>query len=693
MCGIFGYVNYSTEKDRRYILNVLLNGLSRLEYRGYDSSGLLVDGDNGQDVLVFKEVGKVTKLRGLIESSRPNMEKTFQTHVGIAHTRWATHGPPSRVNCHPHRSDNTWEFAVVHNGIITNYKELRASLLGEGYTFETETDTECISKLAKYIRNQQPEIGFVELVKTVVGRLHGSFGILVKSVSYPQEIIAARKGSPLLIGVRLTNDIEADVIHIKSVIKRDSLNTPLTNGCKSASASHGKYSLPPNPTEFFLSSDASAIVEHTKQVIYLEDDDIAHICAGQLNIVRSTDDKFGCIWNVQTIDLQLQDIMKGSYNHFMQKEIFEQPEAVANTMRGRLDVPHKRITLGCVNDYLPAIRRGRRILFIACGTSYHACMAVRGTFESLVEIPTVVEVASDFLDRRAPIFHDDTCVFVSQSGETADCLLALKYCLERGALTLGIVNCVGSSVSRLTQCVMHINAGPEIGVASTKAYTSQFVAMTMLGLALSEDDISKEMWREEIMQALAQLPAQIDEALKLEKQIKGICDTLQAQNNILLWGRGSQFATALEGALKMKEISYIHCEAVMPRDTHYHCLTTAEKRIPIIMVLTQDTSSQAAEVYKQGSHTPCRFQYQTMLTLPLGYLVRAHGDRPLVICNANKKCLRGSKAERIEVPTTVDALQGILNVIPLQLMAYWLAVRKGLNVDCPRNLAKSVTVE
>jgi glucosamine--fructose-6-phosphate aminotransferase (isomerizing) len=452
-------------------------------------------------------------------------------------------------NC---RSDSTWEFAVVHNGIITNYKELRALLMAEGFTFETETDTECISKLAKYIHNQHRETGFVELVKTVLGQLQGSFGMLVKSVFYPQEIVAARKGSPLIIGLRLPNNTKLEDIHVENVPRRESLNFPSTAARQSTFSPCGNHSLPPNPIEIFLSSDASAIVEHTNQVIYLEDDDIAHICAGKLKIARTTIDEHDYLRKIQTIELQLQDIMKGSFKHFMQKEIFEQPEAVANTMRGRLDVARKRIKLGCVEDHLPAIRSSRRIIFIACGTSYHSCMAVRGTFECLVEVPTVVELASDFLDRAAPIFRDDTCVFVSQSGETADCLLALKYCQNRGALTLGIVNCVGSSVSRLTQCGIHINAGPEIGVASTKAYTSQFVAMTMLGLVLSDDNTSKKMWREEIIRGLAQLPSQIDEALKFEKQIKVLCETiLHNQSNILLLGRGSQFATALEGA-------YIH---------------------------------------------------------------------------------------------------------------------------------------
>ncbi|KAJ5708762.1 hypothetical protein N7488_008563 [Penicillium malachiteum] len=673
--GIFGYVNHCTEKKRRYILDVLLNGLSRLEYRGYDSSGLVVDGDSGLDVLAFKEVGKVAQLRGLIESSPPKMDTKFDTHVGIAHTRWATHGPPSRMNCHPHRSDQEWEFAVVHNGIITNYKELKAFLLSKGLSFETDTDTECISKLAKYIRSQHQDIGFLELVRTVVGRLQGSFGMLIKSSSYPQQIIATRKGSPLIIGIRIPKNPERDDVQICKTSNGVAGDTPLTYGYNSSSVLQGEYSTLPHPVEFFLSSDASAIIEHTRQVIYLQDNDIAHIWRGQVKIVKTTDNesKVGCLRKVETIDLELQDIMKGSYNHFMQKEIFEQPESVASTMRGRLNDRHKGITLDCFNEYIQVIRNSRRIIFIACGTSYHSCMAVRGIFESLTDLPTVVELASDFLDRKAPIFRDDTCIFVSQSGETADSLLALKYCHKRGALTLGIVNCVGSSVARLTQCVMYINAGPEIGVASTKAYTSQFVAMVMLALALSEEDSHRKLWRDEIIQALAQLPRQIDQALQLDAFVRQICDIrLRSQGSILLWGRGSQFATALEGALKIKEISYLHSEAINPRDFHQGCLTPAERRIPIIMVQTDDTCSQFSEVYKQ---------------------VIENGGSPLVICASNEKSPHGLNMERITVPKTVDALQGILNIIPLQLMAYWLAVSKGLNVDCPRNLAKSVTVE
>lgn len=431
----------------------------------------------------------------------------------------------------------------------------------------------------------------------------------------------------------------------------------------------------PQPAEFFLSSDASALVEHTKKVLYLEDDDIAHIHDGQLNIHRLTkDDGTSNVRAIQTIELELQEIMKGKFDHFMQKEIFEQPESVVNTMRGRLDVANKTVTLGGLRQYISTIRRCRRIIFIACGTSYHSCMAVRGAFEELTEIPIAVELASDFLDRMAPVFRDDTCVFVSQSGETADSLQALRYCLERGALTVGIVNVVGSSISMLTHCGVHVNAGPEIGVASTKAYTSQFVAMIMFALSLSEDRASKQKRREELIEGLGKISDQFREILKLNEPIKQLCAKfLQNQKSLLLLGRGSQFSTALEGALKIKEISYLHCEAVMSGELKHGVLALVDENLPIVMILTRD------EIFKKSLNA-----YQQVI---------ARGGRPIVICNNGDEEFPADKVERIEVPHTSDLLQGLLNVIPLQLMAYWLAVAEGLNVDFPRNLAKSVTVE
>ena len=598
-------------------------------------------------MLAFKEVGKVAKLKQLIEESKPDLTKVFDSHAGIAHTRWATHGKPSRLNCHPHRSDPTWQFSVVHNGIITNYKELKALLESKGFKFETETDTECIAKLAKYIYDEHPSIEFTVLAKAIIKELQGAFGLLMKSVHYPHEVIAARKGSPLVVGVRTMKKMKVDFVDVEYSeegalpAEKASQNLAL----KKQTGNLGSLLAPPDksllhrsqsraflsdegvpiPSEFFLSSDPSAIVEHTKKVLYLEDDDIAHIHDGQLNIHRVTkDDGASNVRAIQTLELELQEIMKGKFDHFMQKEIFEQPESVVNTMRGRLDVANKKVTLGGLRQYMPTIRRCRRIIFIACGTSFHSCMAVRGAFEELTEIPIAVELASDFLDRRAPVFRDDTCVFVSQSGETADSLMALRYCLERGALTVGIVNVVGSSISLLTHCGVHINAGPEIGVASTKAYTSQFVAMMMFALSLSEDRASKQKRREDIMEGLGRISDQFRQVLRLNDSIKALCDKFfRNQKSLLLLGRGSQFSTALEGmlgsllvcvlsfafanflnigALKIKEISYLHCEAVMSGELKHGVLALVDENLPIIMILTRDDIfAKSLNAYQQGA--------------------------------------------------------------------------------------------
>ncbi|KAB5530351.1 hypothetical protein GE09DRAFT_1147654 [Coniochaeta sp. 2T2.1] len=705
MCGIFGYVNYLVEKDRKFIIDTLINGLSRLEYRGYDSAGFAIDGDKKNEVFAFKEVGKVEKLRQLVNEDKVDLTKIFDSHCGIAHTRWATHGPPSTINCHPHRSDPNWEFAIVHNGIITNYKELNTLLVSKGFKFETETDTECIAKLAKYIYDNNRSIGFTDLAKAVINELQGAYGLLIKSVHYPHEVIAARKGSPLVIGVKTQRRMKVDFVDVEYGDDDTPLpaETAAQNVALKKAASSGGHSLlsplgmlgaadksllhrsqsrafmtddgMPMPTEFFLSSDPSAIVEHTKKVMYLEDDDIAHIHEGSLNIHRlKKADGSSNVRTIQTLELELQEIMKGKFDHFMQKEIFEQPESVINTMRGRLDVENKRVTLGGLRNYLSTIRRCRRIIFIACGTSYHSCMAVRGVFEELVEIPIAVELASDFLDRQAPVFRDDTCIFVSQSGETADSLLALRYCLERGALTVGIVNVVGSSISLLTHCGVHVNAGPEIGVASTKAYTSQFVAMVMFALSLSEDRSSKQRRREEIIEGLGQISAQIKAVLEQNDKVKELCkQKFQNQKSLLLLGRGAQYSTALEGALKIKEISYLHCEAVMSGELKHGVLALVDENLPIIMILTRD------DLFKKSLNA-----YQQVI---------ARKGKPIVICNPGDEEFRANEAEKIEIPKTVDVLQGILNVIPLQLIAYWLAVMEGLNVDFPRNLAKSVTVE
>ncbi|EDO15084.1 hypothetical protein Kpol_431p11 [Vanderwaltozyma polyspora DSM 70294] len=714
MCGIFGYCNYLVERSRGEIVDTLVEGLQRLEYRGYDSTGIAIDGDEPDSTLIYRQIGKVSALIKEIESKNPNRDVTFVSHCGIAHTRWATHGEPKQINCHPQRSDPNNDFVIVHNGIITNFRELKTLLQNKGYKFESDTDTECIAKLFKHIYDTNltngVELDFHELTKLVLLELEGSYGLLCKSSHYPGEVIATRKGSPLLIGVKSERKLKVDFVDVEFADENiGQPETPLVENNNALSTKQRNFTeqqgestlLPiaanefnlrhsqsraflsedgaPNPIEFFLSSDASSVVKHTKKVLFLEDDDIAHIYDGELHIHRSRREVGASMTrSIQTLEMELAQIMKGPYTHFMQKEIFEQPESTFNTMRGRIDFDNNSVMLGGLKAWLPAIRRARRIIMIACGTSYHSCLGTRAIFEELSEIPVSVELASDFLDRKSPVFRDDICVFVSQSGETADTMLALNYCLERGALTVGIVNAVGSSISRVTHCGVHINAGPEIGVASTKAYTSQYIALVMLALSLSDDRVSKVERRKEIIQGLKRIPGQIKQVLNLESRIKELCDKeLKDQKSLLLLGRGYQFASALEGALKIKEISYMHSEGVLAGELKHGVLALVDEDLPIIAFGTRD--SLFPKVVSSIEQ------------------VTARKGKPIIICNENdevwkKKCDKINLV-KLEVPQTVDCLQGLLNIIPLQLMSYWLAVNKGIDVDFPRNLAKSVTVE
>lgn len=675
----------------------LIEGLQRLEYRGYDSSGIAIDGNKQDDVIIVKQTGKVVALKEEIVRQNVDRSTVFENHVGIAHTRWATHGQPMTTNCHPHRSDPKSEFVIVHNGIITNYRALKTLLLSKGMKFESETDSECIAKLFKHVYDSNMKAGYAldlnELTKQVLYELEGSYGLLVKSTHYPGEVCGTRKGSPLLVGVKTDKKLKVDFVDVEfpesnpdqapissNSTVQDMGLLPVAQGESNLRTSQSRAFLAddnlPMPVEFFLSSDPASVVQHTKKVLFLEDDDIAHIYDGELHIHRAK--KLAgdsTIRQIQTLEMELNEIMKGPYKHFMQKEIFEQPESTFNTMRGRIDFENPNVLLGGLKSWLPTIRRCRRIIMIACGTSYHSCLATRSIFEELTEIPVAVELASDFLDRRSPVFRDDTCVFVSQSGETADSILALQYCLERGALTVGIVNSVGSSMSRQTHCGVHINAGPEIGVASTKAYTSQYIALVMFALSLSNDSISKAARHKEIIQGLRKIPEQIKTVLQLEDKIKQLCDTsLNDQKSMLLLGRGYQHATALEGALKIKEISYMHSEGVLAGELKHGVLALVDSKLPIIAFATRDSLfPKVLSAIEQ---------------------VTARDGRPIVICNEGDNVIGGSRAlATLHVPLTVDCLQGLLNVIPLQLMSYWLAVNRGIDVDFPRNLAKSVTVE
>ncbi|GAA5956430.1 hypothetical protein JCM8115_001719 [Rhodotorula mucilaginosa] len=699
MCGIFAYASFLCERDRRFVLETLINGLQRMEYRGYDSAGLSIEGDEPDQPYIFKEVGKVKHLKEKCMQADIDMERPYVSQTSIAHTRWATHGAPSTTNCHPHTSDPMKEFTVVHNGIITNYKELRLVLEKRGYQFQTDTDTEVAAVLAKYLYDSQKgkQISFTSLIKSVIMELEGAFAFVFKSVHYPDEVVVARRGSPVLIGVKTEKKLKVDFVDVEFAGAADAekaLNEDAAPGAangllgvpSAASLQGGKLVRSqsraflsedgmPQPIEFFIASDASAIVEHTKRVLYLEDDDIAHIAEGEFHIhrLRKNDGTVSTIRAIETLEIELAAIMKGSFDHFMQKEIYEQPESVVNTMRGRVNFDTHTITLGGLKAYLHVIRRCRRLVFVACGTSYHSCLATRSIFEELTEIPVSIELASDFLDRKTPIFRDDVCVFVSQSGETADTILAMRYCLERGALNVGVVNVVGSTISRESHCGIHVNAGPEIGVASTKAYTSQYIALVMMAIQLSEDRLSMTARRNAIIDGLHELPGQIRAILQHDKEFQALAPMLAKQTSLLIMGRGYQHATCLEAALKIKELAYLMAEGILAGELKHGPLALIDADMPVILLMTQDSLyAKTRSALEQ---------------------VSARGGRPLIIANDNDTTIDDERYSVIRVPQTIDCLQGILTIVPLQLLSYHLAVAKGCNVDYPRNLAKSVTVE
>lgn len=760
MCGIFAYLNFNCPKTRDEILQILLGGLKRLEYRGYDSAGIAFDGDSAENALteIIKTPGRLDALQALLAERKFDLDKKFEDHIGIAHTRWATHGGLTVANAHPHGSAED-EFVVIHNGIITNCVPLRQFLVSKGYSFKSETDSECIPILIHHLWNtRKEELSFAELIEQCLHQLEGTFAIVVKSRLYPNELVAARRGSSLLIGVKSSVALNTNQIpvyyskdkrlkpqmnksallksgkmgsahkSIKKVFERqnstdmffrnDSDRDSDTGSVSSLSSLDGKAKAqltpkvsssnlldlvtPEHPNvnasddvfgdedkkqltennltsdiEYFFSSDASAIIEHTNRVIYMEDGDIASISDGGLMLQRipqQTDNEIVDQVEIGEVEMELQQIMKGNFDTFMQKEIYEQPEAAVNAMRGRVNFEKKKVMLGGLRNHIHEIKRCRRIIMIACGTSYHAAHACRQLIEEMTDLPVNVEVASDFVDRKTPIFRDDVCFFVSQSGETADTLAALKICKQKGSLTVGITNTASSTVSRETDCGVHCNAGIEIGVASTKAYTSQFVVLVMFALMMSEDRYSKRKRFVEVLEALKDLPSKLEETLKLDDQIRAIAPSWSDKRSVLVMGRGYNYATCLEGALKIKEISYLHSEGILSGELKHGPLALVDEHLPIIMIVCRDhTYSKCLNAVQQ---------------------VASRQGRPVLICDEDLEDeLEKFSTNLLKIPTTVDCLKAALAVIPLQLMSYHLATLRGLNVDLPRALAKVITTE
>ncbi|XP_047087520.1 glutamine--fructose-6-phosphate aminotransferase [isomerizing] 1-like isoform X1 [Lolium rigidum] len=674
MCGIFAYLNYCVPRERRYVLEVLLNGLRRLEYRGYDSSGIAVDADlqpqppgsaavyAGASPIVFRQEGKIENLvRSVyseVDEKGVNLDAAFAVHAGIAHTRWATHGVPAPKNSHPQSSGAGDEFLVVHNGIITNYEVLKETLIRHGFIFESDTDTEVIPKLAKFVfdkaRDGEGDMTFSQVVMEVMRQLEGAYALIFKSPHYPNELVACKRGSTLILGV---NEVSGQNCG-KSF-----------NNVKSLAANG-------NPREFFFSSDLCAIVEHTKNYLAIEDNEIFHIQDGSVSILKFDREKekpASVQRALSVLEMEVEQIKKGSYDHFMQKEIHEQPHSLTTTMRGRLK--NSGVILGGLKEHLKTIRRSRRVIFIGCGTSYNAALAARPLVEELTGIPVTMEVASDLLDRQGPIYREDTAVFVSQSGETADTLLALEYALENGALCVGITNTVGSTLSRRTHCGIHINAGCEIGVASTKAYTSQIVVMVMMAMAIGSNQLSTQTRRESIITGLSSLPSNASEVLKLDSDMKELASSLIDSESLLVFGRGYFSRKPLEGALKVKEVALMHSEGMLAGEMKHGPLALVDENLPIVVIATRDACfSKQKSVIQQ---------------------LLSRKGRLIVMCSTGdiSAVVPSGSCRTIQVPEVPDCLQPVINIIPLQLLAYHLTVLRGFDVDQPRNLAKSVTTQ
>jgi glucosamine--fructose-6-phosphate aminotransferase (isomerizing) len=610
MCGIIGYIG------SRQALPILLNGLKRLEYRGYDSAGVGVI--NKKRVTVIKASGKISNLEDLLK------DYDEDTRLGIGHTRWATHGAPTDINAHPH-TNGTSTIAIVHNGIIENYRSLKTMLKEMGYQFASETDSEVIAHLISYFYDKENNL--FNATRLALHEVEGAYGICVISSLEPDKIICARKGSPLIIGV--------------------------------------------GDGEHFVASDAPAILEYTNNVIFLEDGDIAEVTKDKF-IIRSLDNQ---IQNrdIEKLDLDISTIEKGGFPHFMLKEIFEQPESIQNSIRGRIILSAGNVKLGGLEPVIDDIIDAKRLIITACGTSWHAGLVGEYMLEQYAEIPVEVEYASEFRYRNPVITKNDVVIAISQSGETADTLAAIREAKKRNALVLGICNVVGSSIARETQAGVYIHAGPELGVASTKAFTSQLAVLALISVLIGRRKNLPFSYGEKICQELLSLPGKIQQILEQADYIKSISEKFVNAKNFLYLGRGYNFPVALEGALKLKEISYIHAEGYPAAEMKHGPIALVDENMPVVFIAIKDST------------------YDKILSNIEE--VKARKGKVIAIVSEDDKQIKSLVDYTFPVPNTIEMLSPILTIIPLQLMAYYIAVAKGLNVDQPRNLAKSVTVE
>ncbi|HKI46331.1 MAG TPA: glutamine--fructose-6-phosphate transaminase (isomerizing) [Balneolales bacterium] len=611
MCGIVGYIGNRDAAD------VIVKGLHRLEYRGYDSAGVAIV--NGE-LSIRKTKGKVSDLERLLN------EKPVKATMGIGHTRWATHGEPNDVNAHPHISQNG-KFALVHNGIIENYDALKVELSKKGHKFLTETDTEVLAHLIEEVQNMS-NLGFEEAVQHALRQVVGTYGLAIVHVDYPDMLIVARKGSPLIVAI--------------------------------------------GDGEYFVASDASPVVEYTNKVIYLDDDEMAVITRDGYEV--KTTRNIPHIKEVHELEMSIEQIEKGGYDHFMLKEIYEQPRSIADCLRGRVLPSEGTVHLGGIDSVMDQLMHADRFIIAACGTSWHSGLVGEYLFEHLAKLPVEVEYASEFRYKDILIGKGDVMIVISQSGETADTLAALREAKERGATVVGICNVVGSTIARETDAGVYIHAGPEIGVASTKAFTGQVAVLAMMALMIGRArGTIEESYYQKVLSDLHAVPAKIGEILKQAGQLKNIAQLFTYAPNFLYLGRSYNFPVALEGALKLKEISYIHAEGYPAAEMKHGPIALIDHHMPVVIIATTNHTNDKTVSNIQE--------------------VRARHGRVVAVTTSNNDEVKRLAEFIIDIPEISDCLSPLLSVIPLQLLSYYIAVNRGCNVDQPRNLAKSVTVE